>query len=199
MNRRLVADEDPLNGVERRVDHVGQRRVQRGQSPPRSTCPGQLNVPVTPVLNGPDTSPDPWTHFYKASNLVSTVTAPVGCSPAAHRRRAFELPDHRHPVLTTATNGDGEDARLRERAPGLGVGLVDRRERGEQGRSRFGGGMLAAQMGVDRPESPAFLQLGLLNPVVQKTFKIVTETTSGSTAGDVDRAGAGERVRAATP
>ena len=39
----------------------------------------------------------------------------------------------------------------------------------------FGGGILAAQMSVPG-EAPGFLQLGLLNPVVQKTFKITTET-----------------------
>ena len=43
----------------------------------------------------------------------------------------------------------------------------------------FGGGVLTAQIGVTGTP-PAAFQMGLLNPVVQKTFKIVTETTSGS-------------------
>jgi hypothetical protein len=43
----------------------------------------------------------------------------------------------------------------------------------------FGGGILTAQMSIPG-ELPASLQLGLLNPVVQKTFKITTVTTSGS-------------------
>jgi hypothetical protein len=46
-------------------------------------------------------------------------------------------------------------------------------------RIAFGGGILAAQMAVSAVV-PDFLQLGLLNPVVQKTFKIVTRTVSGS-------------------
>lgn len=43
----------------------------------------------------------------------------------------------------------------------------------------FGGGILAAQMSVSA-DVPQFLQLGLLNPIVQKTFKITTSTTSGN-------------------
>ena len=43
----------------------------------------------------------------------------------------------------------------------------------------FGGGVLTAQIGIPN-EIPAAFQMGLLNPVVQKTFKIVTETVSGS-------------------
>ena len=40
----------------------------------------------------------------------------------------------------------------------------------------FGGGILTAQMSVPLAV-PEYLQLGLLNPVVQKTFRIVTNTT----------------------
>ena len=43
----------------------------------------------------------------------------------------------------------------------------------------FGGGVLTAQIAVTGA-APATFQMGLLNPVVQKTFKIVTETLSGS-------------------
>jgi hypothetical protein len=43
----------------------------------------------------------------------------------------------------------------------------------------FGGGLLAAQLSVVG-ELPVWLQLGLLNPVVQKTFKITTTTSSGT-------------------
>jgi hypothetical protein len=43
----------------------------------------------------------------------------------------------------------------------------------------FGGGILAAQVQVG-PVVPASLQFGLVQAVVQQTFKIVTETTSGS-------------------
>ena len=39
--------------------------------------------------------------------------------------------------------------------------------------------MLAAEVAVS-PVLPAALQIGVLNPIVQKTFKIVTTTTSGN-------------------
>ena len=45
----------------------------------------------------------------------------------------------------------------------------------------FGGGILAAQMLVSASTLQS-LQIGLLNPVVQKTFKITTTTTTTSGA-----------------
>ncbi len=44
----------------------------------------------------------------------------------------------------------------------------------------FGGGILTGTIGVS-PDKPASLQIGLLNQVVQKTFKIVSQTTGGIT------------------
>ena len=43
----------------------------------------------------------------------------------------------------------------------------------------FGGGILTGTVGVSA-DKPASLQLGLLNSVVQKTFKIVSQTTNTS-------------------
>ncbi|HEX2782772.1 MAG TPA: hypothetical protein VHN36_04250, partial [Ilumatobacteraceae bacterium] len=43
----------------------------------------------------------------------------------------------------------------------------------------FGGGILTGTIGVSA-DKPASLQIGLLNAVVQKTFKIVSQTTNSS-------------------
>ena len=107
---------------------------------------------------------------------MSTPTAPVGCAlPLSGVTASCPIIDIQ---LTTATN-------VTVKVPGYvsvpqGSVLIS----GTAGSAAnkvisFGGGVLAAQMSVDG-ESPAFLQLGLLNPVVQKTFKIVTETVTGS-------------------
>ena len=128
------------------------------------------------MLNGSVYSPDPWTHFYRASNLVSTPSLPVACAlPLSGVTADCPIIDIQLTNASTVTL----------KIPGYvsvpqGSVLVT----GGTGSSAnktisFGGGILAAQMAVDG-EPPAFLQLGLLNPVVQKTFKIVTETVSGS-------------------
>ncbi len=150
--------------------------VFSGSTTAELNIPGQLNVPVTPVLNGASgTSPDPWSHFYRSSTLVSTVAAPVGCGlPLTGVTSSCPIIDIKF------TNTSSVQVKIPgyvsvpqgslslEVATGMGVGkwLV------------FGGGILAAQMGVSG-DAPEFQQLGLLNPVVQKTFKVVTETIDG--------------------
>ncbi|MCB0999319.1 MAG: hypothetical protein KDB40_08490 [Acidimicrobiales bacterium] len=175
MNRRLVAEEDPLR-VLNDVSIMSVNGVFNGSATAPLDLPAQLNVPVTPVLNGSVYSPDPWTHFYRASNLVSTPSLPVACAlPLSGVTADCPIIDIQLTNASTVTL----------KIPGYvsvpqGSVLVT----GGTGSSAnktisFGGGILAAQMAVDG-EPPAFLQLGLLNPVVQKTFKIVTETVSGS-------------------
>jgi hypothetical protein len=107
---------------------------------------------------------------------VSTVTAPVGCSlPLTAVVPACPIIDVQFSTTSTVT----------VKIPGYisvpqGSVSVASTAGSEVNKSlTFGGGILAAQVGVTGP-APAFLQLGLLNPVVQKTFKIVTETTSGT-------------------
>jgi hypothetical protein len=43
----------------------------------------------------------------------------------------------------------------------------------------FGGGVLTGTIGVST-DKPATLQIGLLNSIVQKTFKIVSQTTNAN-------------------
>ncbi len=174
MNRRLVAQEDPL-AVLNDVSIMSVNGVFDGVSTTALDLPGQLNVPRSPVLNGSSTSPDPWTHSYRASTLVSTAAPPVGCPlplsavtpecPIIDLQFSDAAPvEVKIPGYVSVPQGSVSIAT----APGAGAGK----------RLSFGGGVLAAQMAVTG-ETPAFLQLGLLNPVVQKTFKIVTETVTG--------------------
>jgi hypothetical protein len=175
MNRRLVAQEDPLH-VLNDVSIASVNGVFNGTATARLIRTDQLNVPVTPVQNGGALSPDPWTHFYRASNLVSTPNPATTCGlPLSSVTADCPIIDVRMTSSATVTVRipgyiavpQGEF--VVTGAPGSGVNKS----------ITFGGGILAAQMQVVG-EPPAFLQLGLLNPVVQKTFKIVTETVVGS-------------------
>ncbi|MCX6521529.1 MAG: hypothetical protein NTZ21_12775 [Actinobacteria bacterium] len=175
MNRRLVGKEDPL-AVLNDVSIMSVNGVFSGTATTALNLPGQLNVPVTPVLNGGATSPEPWSHFYKASTLVSTPTAPVGCGlPLSGVTASCPIVDLKFTnAATVQVKIPGyvsvpQGSVSLNVSPGMSVGKW----------LSFGGGILAAQMGVTG-SAPEFLQLGLLNPVVQKTFKIVTETTSGT-------------------
>ena len=171
MNRRLVAREDPLAALND-VSIMSVNGVFNGTATAPLDLPGQLNVPVSPVLNGSVTSPDPWTHFYKASTLVSTTTAPPVCGlPLSGVTAACPIVDIKF----------GNASSVTLKVPGYvsvpqgSVSLATATGMGANKWVSFGGGILAAQMSVTGP-APDFLQLGLLNPVVQKTFKIVTET-----------------------
>ncbi len=175
MNRRLVGLEDPL-AVLNNVSIMSVNGVFSGTATTALVLPGQLNVPVTPVQNGSVLSPEPWTHFYRSSTLVSTLAAPVGCGlPLSGVTAACPIIDLK--FTNTAT--------VQVKIPGYisvpqgSISLSTTTGMGTGKWLSLGGGILAAQMGVTGI-TPEFMQLGLLNPVVQKTFKIVTETISGN-------------------
>ena len=175
MNRRLVGKEDPLS-VLNGVSMMSVNGVFNGSATTPLSIAGRLSVPVSPVLNGGATSPEPWTHFYRASTLVATATAPVPCAlPLSAVTSSCPIIDLQ---LTNASQ-------VQVRVPGyvsvpqgsVSISVGPTAATGKW--VSFGGGILAAQMAVTGPP-PEFLQLGLLNPVVQKTFKIVTETVAGN-------------------
>ncbi|MFN8022382.1 MAG: hypothetical protein U0Q03_12730 [Acidimicrobiales bacterium] len=175
MNRRLVAQEDPLSALND-ISIMSVNGVFTGSTTLPLDIPGQLNVPVSPVFNGPDYSAEPYSQFYKASNLVSTATAPVGCGlPLSGVTAACPIIDVQFANTST----------VNVKIPGYisvpqgSVSIASTAGSEVNKTVSFGGGVLAAQM-VVTGEPPASLQLGLLNPVVQKTFKIVTETVSGT-------------------
>ena len=79
MNRRLVDKTDP-DVVLNDISIMSVNGVLTGSITSPLDIPGRLNVPVSGVLNGITVDPDPYTHFYKASTLISQATAPVHCA-----------------------------------------------------------------------------------------------------------------------
>ena len=120
------------------------------------------------------------------------VTAPVSCAPPAAAVTAV-VPDHRHQVRY--------DSHRQRQDPGhvavpqgsfslvTAPGMAHRRRRSRsaeacwQRRSRVSAVL------------PATLQIGLLNPVVQKTFKIVSQTTTPESRSHLNGARAGQPDR----
>jgi len=137
-----------------------------------------LHVPASQLFRPPSALGEPpvdaYTYLYKASNLVSTWLPPVSCAGSA------SVPGC--PIIDINL---GTTASVNVKIPGYVsipqgmLSLVVADGANVNKRIAFGGGILAAQMAVSAVV-PDFLQLGLLNPVVQKTFKIVTRTVSGS-------------------
>jgi hypothetical protein len=174
-NRRMMPTSDPLSALND-VSITSVTGVWSGTSTAGYSVPGTLEVPVTPVFNGTTSDPDPWTHKYKASNLVSTTTPPAPCAPppTAVTAACPIIDINLSGTSTTTLTIPGyvsipQGSLSLNVAPGAGVNK----------HIAFGGGILAAQMYVPG-EAPAWLQIGLLNPVVQLTLKITTETTSGT-------------------
>ena len=135
--------------------------------------PLQLNVPASKVLGA---TPEPQTHGYSASLLVSTATAPVSCAPPpAAVTAACPIIDIKFGTTRTVNvKIPGQIA-----VPQGSLSLVTAPGMATAKTISLGGGLLAAQVAVSAV-LPASLQVGILNPVVQKTFKIVTTTTSGT-------------------
>jgi hypothetical protein len=174
-NRRLVDKSDPFAPLND-ISILSVNGEWNGTATVPLVRADQLYVPVSQVSNGGSApSPDPWTHRYQASTLLSPLTVPVSCAPPAVLTPECPIIDIN---LTTAAVVDlkipgyvavPQGSLSLAVAPGAGVDKT----------LTFGGGILAAQMAVSG-EAPEFLQLGLLNPIVQKTFKITTETVSGT-------------------
>jgi hypothetical protein len=190
-NGRLVID-DTASGsainftMNRRVQQVGKPEEVmndvsilsvNGVSPGAATTttdldiPLQLSVPASKVLG---TTSEPREHGYVASLLVSTLTPPVSCAPPAAFAVTCPIVDIKFGTTRT----------VNVKIPGYvavpqgSLSLVTATGMGTGKSITFGGGLLTAQIAVS-PVLPSYLQMGVLNPIVQKTFKIVTTTTSG--------------------
>lgn len=174
-NRRLVDKTDPM-AVLNDISIMSVTGVWNGTATVAYDVPGMMHVPVAPVFTGTLNEPEPRTHSYKSSLLVASALGTTTCAPPPTAVTAA------CPIIDVNLSSA---ATLNVKIPGyvsipqgtfnLSVGAGA----GVNKTLSFGGGILAAQMVVPG-EAPAFLQLGLLNPVVQKTFKITTETTGGS-------------------
>jgi hypothetical protein len=137
-----------------------------------------LFVPETLAFGDPPA--DAWLQRYKASSLVSPFLPSVPCA-------ASTVPAVGCPIIDVHLTSA---AKVYVKVPGYvsvpqGAVSVSTAPGAEVDKTIiFGGGILAAQMNVTAAV-PAFMQMGLLNPVVQKTFKIITETTPASGAPHV--------------
>ena len=174
MNRRLVDKTDPL-AVINDVSMMSVNGVLTGSATTALDIPGRLNVPVAGVLSGNTVDPDPYTHFYKASTLVSQATPPAHCAlPLSGVTAACPIIDI---ALTSSAKVDVKIPGYVSVPQGT-VSISTGTGNGVNKNISFGGGLLTAQVAITG-DVPAALQFGLLNPVVQKTFKVVTETVSG--------------------
>jgi hypothetical protein len=172
-NRRLVGTTDPL-AVLNNISIMSANGVWNGTTTSALDLPTQLHVPVA-LVSG-TTPADPWTQTYKASTLVSTLTPPVSCAPP---------PTPTTPACPIIDFNFATAAKVSVKIPGYiavpqgSVSIQTMAAATANKTVSFGGGILAAQMLVSA-STPQSLQIGLLNPVVQKTFKITTTTTSGA-------------------
>jgi hypothetical protein len=176
MNRRLV---DPSDADNVKMNNVAIMTVNgtinaNGIQTDPYDAPGVLHVPTSYVYADPLV--EPLKQAFKASTLIPT-SVPPGATPCAPPPAA---PATTCPVvdinLTTATPvtvsipgyvSVPQGATSVFTAPGMTSNK----------KISFGGGILTATIGVSA-DKPATFQIGLLNSVVQKTFKIVSQTTS---------------------
>lgn len=135
--------------------------------------PLQLSVPASKVKAS---IAEPQTHGYSSSLLVSTAAPPGSCAPPP----ALVTPAC--PIIDVKF---GTTRTINVKIPGYiavpqgSVSLVTAPGMTTGKTISFGGGLLTAQIAVS-PDLPASLQIGMLNPTVQKTFKIVTTTLTGT-------------------
>jgi hypothetical protein len=138
--------------------------------------PGILHVPASKVYASPLV--DPYNQNFMASTLIPT-TVPAGPLPCAPPPVA---PAASCPILdvniTTAMPVNVSIPGYVSVPQGtVSINTVAGMTAGKK--LSFGGGVLAATIGVSAA-TPATLQVGLLNSVVQKTFKIVSTTTKSN-------------------
>jgi hypothetical protein len=139
--------------------------------------PGQMFVPASVALSS---SSEPAAHGYSASTLVPPPVAAPPASLASCSAIALATPGCPTIDFNFATTRN-----VKVNIPGYvsvpqgAVSLITAPTASTGKWVSFGGGILTAQLSTSATV-PAYLQAGILNPVLQKTFKIVTTTTSGS-------------------
>ena len=177
MNRRLVDKTDP-DVVLNDISIMSVNGVLTGSITSPLDIPGRLNVPVRRRAERHHRRPRP------VHALLQGIDAHLASHRTGALRSAAVGRDQRR--VPSSTSRSPPPTKLDVKIPGyisvpqgtvsLSVGAGCR---GEQEH-------LVRRRRADRPDRgspahpPAAFQMGLLNPVVQKTFKIVTETTSGS-------------------
>jgi hypothetical protein len=170
MNRRVQQQGKP-EAVMNDVSILSVNGLTSGLATTVLDLPLQLNVPAGVVIGS---TPEPQSHGYKASLLVSTLTPPTSCAPPVAFTVACPIID----VNFASTRTVNVKIPGYVAVPQGSFSLVTAATAATGKTLSFGGGILAAQVAVSATV-PSSLQLGILNPVVQKKFKIVTTTSSG--------------------
>jgi hypothetical protein len=173
MNRRLQAASKP-EAVMNDVSIVTVNGVTTGAATAALDLPAQLNVPPSRVLSSTPANEEPAGHGYTSSTLVSPLAPAVSCASPAAFTTACPVVDVN---LSTA-------ASVTVHIPGyvavpqgsLAVTTAGGAEANKD--ISFGGGVLAAQVAVG-PSFPGELQIGVVETIVQRKFKVVTRTTQG--------------------
>ena len=165
-NNRLVASTDISSLASKNVSIISVDGVVSGSGTSSSevNISNQLRVPASLVGDTPPT--DPVGSGYLPSTLIPTVAPAAPETPIidisftkalaskVYMPGYLSVPQCRVSIQATPTSKANKD-----------VELV--------------GGVLAALFSQS-PDQPATLQIGLVNPVVQKTFQLVAVTTSGT-------------------
>jgi hypothetical protein len=173
INRRLVDPLDP-DVVMNNVAIMSVNGVSNGTTTDPYDVPGVIHVPAGQVNADPPV--DPLNQEFNPSTLIPT-TVPTGGFPCA-APPVVALPGC--PIVDinlTSTASVFVNIPGYISVPQGGVSINTASGMSAAKKIALGGGVLTATIGVsaDRPES---LQIGLLNSVVQRTFKIVSQTTN---------------------
>ena len=176
-NRRLV---DPSD-VDTIMNNVSIMSVNGTVPLPGTTTvdldvPGLIHVPASKVYASPPV--EPLNQGFNASTLVPS-TVPITAFPCAPPPA---VPAASCPIIDiNLTNS----ATVNVSIPGYisvpqGAVSINTATGMTAGKKiSLGGGVLTGTIGVS-PDKPASLQIGLLNSVVQKTFKVVSQTLNTS-------------------
>jgi hypothetical protein len=161
-NRRYAVKTDPSSATSQDVSIASVNGSTASGSPGPHTVPGVINVPLSMVA-GTTTTPAT-SQGYTPSLLAAGTAIPpasiVSIAFTTNKPAKVVVPGYvfvPQGYLTIST------------APGAEINKD----------VRLTGGLTAAAITVTEPR-PIGMQAGLVNQVVQKTFKIVSETTSGS-------------------
>jgi hypothetical protein len=177
MNRRLVDPSDP-DLIMNNVAIMSVNGVVSGATTVPYHVDGLMDSPASAVNAAPPV--EPISQRYSASTLIPT-SVPTGATPCPYAPPPA-VPAATCPIvdinLTTSTA-------VNVSIPGYisvpqgAVSIFTAPGMTSSKKLSFGGGILTATIGVSA-DKPASLQLGLLNSVVQKTFKIVSQTKNSS-------------------
>jgi len=179
INRRLVDPTDPEN-IMNNVAIMSVNGVAAGAVTIDYDVPGKIHVPASTVFATPPV--EPLNQNFHASTLLPITPGTLDTAFPCAWAPAPAVPAPTCPIVdvnltTTAPvtiNVPGYTS-----VPQGGFSLYTGPGMSANKKISFGGGILTGTVGVSA-DKPASLQLGLLNSVVQKTFKIVSQTTNTS-------------------